>query len=299
MTIINVTLDTESPEARISVTNDKRQSTIKRVPVTALPELFTKASVNGLKEADTGFISPYLVREVVANGQVKRLYMIPEVSFTGTFEFGDSVRIKSNNKYGIHHHEEPYSDDEDDDGGELNFIRFPNFKLKNYGALIVNTNNSEFNNVTHNYGIITTNLANVPSTDSKLLSMLCNHFDHNVCWHGSFNRDLLSQKDTYKQVTTIHAYLNSNFNSDLRIRNVINSQTITSNEQGFREFLEEVIDSDADYIKHIIDCLKSNDADWWYNILSLYYFCSVLGYKFDDVYSPTSNDGAVDIGRHF
>lgn len=292
--IINVTLDSSQPHARVSVTNDKRQSTIKRVPVTSIPELFTKASVNGLKEADTGFISPYLIRECVANGQVKRLYMIPEVTFTGTFQFGDYIRIKEDNKYGIHHYNES---EEDDDEEERSFIRFPNFKLKNYGALIVNTNNSDFNNVTHNYGVISTNIINMPGNDSNLLPMLCNHFDHNVCWHGSFDRKLLNEKDTYKQLTTIHAYLNSNFNSDLRIRNIIKPEMIRSHRDGFKDFLLEVIDTDT--VDDLIQMYLENHQDWYYNIFTLYYFCSILGFKFDDVYVRTCSDNTIALGRHF
>ena len=294
MTIINVTLDSSQPHARVSVTNDRRQSVIKRVPVASVPELFTKASVNGLKEADTGFISPYLIRECVANGQVKRLYMIPEVVFTGTFQFGGSVNIKANNKYGICDIFE-----EDEDGDENHFVRFPNFKLKNYGALIVNTNNSEFSNVTHNYGIITTNIINMPSNDSQLLSMLCNHFDHNVCWHGSFDRDLLKAKDSYKQVSTIHAYLNSNFNSDLRIRNQVKTSFVSSNREGFKEFLTEVLAESEDSINYFIRSITEREHDWYHNIFTLYYFCSVLGYKFDDIFEPNGGDGAINIGRHF
>lgn len=296
MTIINVTLDTSQPHARVSVTNDKRQSVIKRVPVASIPELFTKASVNGLKEADTGFISPYLIRECVANGQVKRLYMIPEVSFTGMFQFGDCLPIKEGNKYGITSIEQPDPDDEDD---SRYFVRFPDFKLKNFGALIVNTNNSEFSNVTHNYGIVSTNLFNMPTNESKLLSMLCNHFDHNVCWHGSFDRDQLKAKDTYKQVNTIHAYLNSNFNSDLRIRNQVKSSFVSEHREGFKEFLIEILDASVDNIDYYIRTIVEHQQEWYFNIITLYYFCSVRGFKFDDIYEQSSSDGAIDIGRHF
>lgn len=274
-TLINIEIDSEQPYAKVAYTTNSVAS-LKRIPVASLPDLIKDTSAINIKEHDTGFISNALVREAVVSGQVRRLYNFPVVNFTGNFKVyseRDFPKLNLENKYGFKFEDRHYG---------THFV-MPNFVLNNFGMYIVNANNEDFSNVLHQFGCISTNMFNLVDKDSKLHQVLLNHHDTTVCWHSGFDRQILSSKDTTKQVNAIHAYLNSDFNRDLNFRCSImradNFKKVETEE--LEAFVKEVFPNES--VSSLRGKFSDDSQHYWINVFFLYFFCTLKGFTIQDL----------------
>lgn len=295
MNSVIIEIKAEETSAKVSqIFSDKRTIT-KNVNVEDLPELIRLASTDNGRDRDTGFMSPNLIRESIHNGQVKRLYIYPELKFTCKLQFEyfynihESVSFNKDNKYGIYL-------DNDNHGNEL--VVFPDFKLRNFGLLIVNGNTEQFNCVSHNYGCISTDFFDNVTDNSSLFFTLLNHFDRDVCWHGSFDRNSLSSRDTIIQGKTVYNYVNSIFNNDLYLRNTPSQDAISSfRNDGLEDFLVDLFGSTFDRIISN----RSDMSAYIVNIAILYYLTTHKNCKFEEICVPSgsSEDGEIKLGEYF
>lgn len=268
-----VTIEINSAEhsAKVSQQFSDSRVAVKNIPVSELPELIRLSASNTMKDNDTGFISPNLIREVTAHGQIRRLYHYPTIKFDcrlRAYEFEeDDISFNASNSYGI---------TEDDE-----HIVFPGFTYRNFGLLITNVNNEEFSGVRHNFGCISTDFFDQVSNESLLYYAMLNHFDQKVCWHGSFDHSLLSERNSVKQGKLAYHYLNSNFNNDLYLRCVPSDEAINKyGPEGLHAFLKDVFSAgDVDDILNARD----NSCGYIINVAILYFLCTKLNLKFEDV----------------
>lgn len=280
-----VVIQIESNQNSAKVTQHAADSRVitKHIPLEDLPELIRVSSTTIVKDSDTGFISPNLIREVSAHGQIKRLYHFPVIKFNCHLRYYDDMSFNESNKYGI-----KYEDDH---------LVFTDFIYRNFGLLTVNVNAENFNCVRHNFGCLSTDFFDRVTDDSNLHFALLNHFDQKVCWHGSFDTSLLSERDSVKQARLVHNYLNSNFNNDLYLRCIPSYTAITKYaNEGLSEFLDDV------FSLTIEDISDSDERSYVVNVAILYFLCTKLNLKFEDVTEPShhnESDSYLSIKDYF
>ena len=272
-TKVTIEINSAEPSAKVSQQFADSRVAVKNVPVSELPELIRLSASNTMKDSDTGFISPNLIREVTAHGQIRRLYHFPTLTFDchlRAYEFEDEgIEFNSENTYGI---------TEDDD-----HLIFPGFTYRNFGLLITNVNNEDFSCVRHNFGCISTDFFDQVSESSRLHYSMLNHFDQKVCWHGSSDHSLLAERNSVKQGKLVYNYLNSNFNNDLYLRCVPSQEAIEKYAtEGLNDFLGNVFSTDAE----TAISARDNSCGYIINVAILYFLCTKLNLKFEDVTEP-------------
>lgn len=261
--------------AKITQHRENSRVSVKNIPIAELPKLIRLSAANTQKDSDTGYISPNLIREVIAHGQVRRLYLYPTLQFECKVrayldEDEDYPTFNESNKYGI-----KLIDDH---------IVFPDFTFRNFGLMIANVNNEEFTCVRHNFGCISTDFFDFVNEQSRLYFSMLNHFDQRVCWHGSFDQSLLNERNTNKQGKLVYNYLNSNFNSDLYLRNVPSEAYIEKyRKEGLEEFLCDVFEGDFDDILE----LRNMSQGVIIHVAIMYYMSTKLNLKFEDFTEPS------------
>ncbi len=291
---IDINIKPQSPVVRVTLTQTDKRVIHKNVRTNQLTDLIKDSAATILRDADTGFISPNLVREVIAHGQVRRLYLFPEVQF--------------NCRYRVHGREDTFMRDftpgdnewgiktvQDERDGNT-YLEIPNFVYRNFGLFIVNVNDESFNCVRHNYGCVSTDMFDRLSDASNLHFTLLNHFDTSVCWHGGFNRESLNSRDTNVQARTVHSYLNSNFNSDLKLRCVPNNvQRFFA--EGLEAFLKTLFPNTNP--NEIVDAARSRSGIHLALLIN-YYLSTVRRMKFEDYTQDVDGgDGTINLGSNF
>lgn len=267
-TQIDIKIVSDESSARVTITKPDRTQSLKTIPLKELPNLIRDSSSNFTKDYDTGFISTSLIRESIANGQTRRLYLYPTITFDCNYDTGLDANLRTDNKYGfIHNH------------GRL-FI--PNYTLRNFGLFIVNTNDEDFNCVRHNFGCLSTNFFDMPDNNSQLYTSFLNHFDTSVCWHHSFSRSLLDERNTLLQGQLPYNYLTSIFNNDLGINSSISQDVITKyRAEDLEDYLNDIFRvSDMD---DLIEELLNSRSGF---IILQYYFATLKKLKFEEYTNP-------------
>ncbi len=277
-----VIIEVNSNETSAKVTQHLPNSrvAVKNIPISELPSLIRNSAANTQKDSDTGYMSPNLIREVIAHGQVRRLYLYPSLTF--------ECKVRA------------YLDEDDEEYPNFNqsnsqgityvdgHIVFPNFVFRNFGLMIANVNNEEFSCVRHNFGCISTDFFDQVTEQSKLHFAMLNHFDQRVCWHGSFDQSLLNERNTVKQGKLVYNYLNSNFNSDLYLRNVPSEDAINKyRSEGLETFLCDVFSDDFETILE----QRGMGAGVVVHVAILYFLTTKLNLKFEDCTEPASHFG--------
>ena len=277
MNKVLIEINAESTAAKVTQHTSNSRVSVKNIPVSELPQLIRLAGANTQKDSDTGYMSPNLIREVIAHGQVRRLYLFPLLKFECKVRVYDddgegyAFNFNSGNKYGIKMNEDDH-------------LVFPDFTFRNFGLMIANANQEEFTCVRHNFGCISTDFFDNVTKESTLQFAMLNHFDNRVCWHGSFDHSLLNERDTTKQGKLVYNYLNSNFNSDLYLRNVASDEAIAKyRAEGLEEFLTDVFNMPFN------DILSSRDMSEGVVIhVAISYFLSThLKLKFEEYTVPS------------
>ena len=274
-----VIIEVNSNETSAKVTQHLSNSrvAVKNIPIAELPTLIRNSAANTQKDSDTGYMSPNLIREVIAHGQVRRLYLYPTLTFECKVrayfdeDEEDYPRFNEENSYGIKFIDE--------------HLVFPDFTFRNFGLMIANVNNEEFSCVRHNFGCISTDFFDHVHDQSKLYFAMLNHFDQRVCWHGSFDQSLLNERNTTKQGKLVYNYLNSNFNSDLYLRNVPSDAAITKyRSEGLEDFLCNVF---SERFENILE-QRNMSQGVIVHVAILYYFTTKLNLKVEDCTEPSS-----------
>lgn len=294
-TKIIIEIESTGSSAKVSQTGDNKRTVVKNIPISDLPELIKVSSTNTVKDSDTGYISPNLIREVIAHGQMKRLYHFPTIKFNCNLNIEGYLScdpddddddcyypdINTENKYGITIKDE--------------HLVIPNFIYRDFGLLIVNVNNDTFSCVRHNFGCITTDFFGHVSDESNLNFALLNHFDQKVCWHGSFDYTLLAERDSVKQARLVHNYLNSNFNNDLHLRQRPTEDTIKKySSEGLLDFFKEIFGDDhGERMLHA----DSDGYRYFISILIIYYLSTHLGLKFEEICEHSCDYGDSSLLR--
>lgn len=270
---LTLVIQDSEPHARVTQTLANGTEKLSRILLQDLPKLITDSTSGTIVASDTGYQSPYLVREQTTNSQTRRLYLYPEIK--ATLHIGSSREPLEGNSYG-------FSSTSDSRGDDL--LVMPGYTFKNFAVFLNNTNNEEFSNVSHNFGCLSTDMFNQVSDESRLYFVGLNHFDSSVCWHRDFDHSLLKSRNTVRQATIAYSYLNSFFNTDLDIRLRLNSDVVDKHVPELRQYLNEVFGYNESQADRLISNAKG--SEYYDIIIIMYYLNTVLGYRIETIIRP-------------
>lgn len=262
---INIEIGT-TDSVKVSQTRTNGTVVSKHINIRDLPDLIKDSSSVTLKEKDTGYMPTNLMRDVVAQNQIRRLYYVPEYTFNFRFFTGDGLPDISSNKYNI--------TIKYDDNLEEDILHIPNFLLRDVCSYIVNVNDTGTNIVKYNFGVLTTNMIGRVSDESGVIRLFPNHFDNDVCWgdNNTAVRDLLNNTDTYVQSNLHNHYFNSIFNTDIFPTIRFKQEVVTSYRAEILGFFNEILYglpcNEDDFITDYLD-----SCDYAY--LTVYFFATI------------------------
>jgi hypothetical protein len=276
------------PEVKVTLVEGHTQVT-KNIPFDSLNDFFLaqKASTK-----DTGFLGLNLVREIVTQEHIKRIYHYPEISVQLTasvLHSEDRRAIREAYIQNPHFRIQSVGDDPS--------LVFPIFKFKNIIGFIKNNNNAVKNVTGYSVCFAKPDLIGALHDNTRFVSSLVgNHysgsaFGSKICWPNELKdtvKEVLNNQNPNIQSGFVRLYLSSRFNFDLQQARFSNYQTLLERNPGFKEFLFTCFSPS----------LFSSDREFWGTTflvyLYLYYQFNILPNPEQDYLDNLSNLGSYE-----
>lgn len=275
------------PQAtHVAVTvEDQGRLVTKQIPYTDVVDFFGAQKIS---RKDTGYLGTNLIREVVVEDKIKRLFHYPELTVTLNFAGRDVDTIHSNLIPNTHFKVMQV--------GNRRALSFPTFKFKNILGMLVLNNNATKNFISYNvcFAEMTGLSLNVNDNTTYYRSLLHNHFSDHICWPNELKdtaNAVLNANSPAEQAGFVRLYLTSLFNTDLDPSARVREETV-NNDPGFKEFLTTVFKPEFLANSHYV------------NYLEMVYI--YLYYQFNVAASPSPNyiraicsNSSNQVGRFF
>lgn len=268
--MITITIPNNSDVATIVQRESNNINVSKTVKVKDMFNLFS--SLNPVK-IDTGYISPYLIREVVED-EVTRIYYMKEFTTpvivnipSGYHNITDQDFISNN----------PHNISLESTGNSYYRLKFNQFTWRDVLAITKNNNVEAFNHSSYFVGFTLPNALGQISDQSPFRIILPNHFSNYICWPRDYNvNNIVNNKDSNIQYSFITAYLSSMFNSDLSKQAISLSKAAPYIEEFFT-FLNEITtkfkDTTFSRFKDWLHESRINQLD--ITFLFFYFICNI------------------------
>jgi hypothetical protein len=258
------------PQAtHVAVTTEEQGRQItKQIPYTDIVDFFGAQKVS---RKDSGYIGTNLIREVILESRIKRLFHYPELTVALNFA-GNSVDTISqylipNDHFKVH------------SVGNRHALNFPAFKFKNILGFIISNNNASRNFISYNvcFAEMTGLSLNVTDETKYHKSVFNNHYSDKICWPHDIAdtaQAVLNSTSPADQAGFVRLYLSSLFNTDLD-PNVAVGRDLVNSTPGFKDFLQTVFRPD----------FFTNEAHLRLNEMSYIY----MYYQYNVLPSPSQN----------
>lgn len=197
---------TETSDIVKVTSQTETSSETKNISLEAYTEFF-KNFTPSIK--DTGYLPTCLIREAVSAKGTKRIYffkeLVVDISLTRMMSMSNITLKKDNPSNFTYNH-------------TRDLLILKDFKLKNVGAIICNSNNAKFSSYRYAVGFVKVPINNIFDDNTVFeYGVFNNHYSEGyICWPSELNvQPILDNINPTVQSTFVMQYFNSIFNTDL------------------------------------------------------------------------------------